>query len=224
MIPKIIHYCWFGPNPLPKMVEMCIETWKEHLSGYQLMFWNETNSPMDHPFVQQAYARGKYAFVSDYVRLWAVYEYGGIYLDTDMFLIKPLDSFLEQEIFFGYEDANSSCINAAIFGAVQSHEFIRSVLDKYNGLVLSKDVTSITIPLIVTSTYHEVNSKENIKIFSYDYFYPFPHKRRKSKKFIKFASANTYAIHLWNFSWLTTREKILLRFIWLGKAMGLNKG
>ncbi len=223
MIPKIIHYCWFGPNAMPKMVEMCVSTWKEHLVGYEFMFWNESNSPMDFPFVKEAYAKGKYAFVSDYVRLWAVSRHGGIYLDTDMYLLKPLDDFLIFEFFSGYEEANEINISAGIFGAQPNNEYIDAVLQRYSEIKIGYDFTQIAIPLILTETYRTYSQKETLTIFNYRYFYPFPHKDRRKKDFLAYATTETYAIHLWNFSWLSFSEKIFLRFIWAAKFLGLVK-
>jgi Mannosyltransferase OCH1 and related enzymes len=222
MIPKIIHYCWFGPNPFPDIVKMCIDTWKVHLPDYKFMLWNENNSPMSHPFVQAAYSKGKYAFVSDYIRIWAVNKYGGIYLDTDMYVIKPFEKLLYDEVFFGYEDEKNT-INAAIFGSIQDSIFLNVLLEEYNNVKIVYDFTEITIPIIATNTFNKLKEKDNIKIYNYKTFYPLPQKRRRSKRFLKYASNETYTIHLWNVSWLSIYEKIILRFIWAAKYLGLLK-
>ena len=101
MIPKIIHYCWFGPNKLNNTAINCIKSWKKNLPDYQIKLWNEKNVNLDIPFVNKAYAANKYAFVSDYIRLWAIYNEGGIYLDTDMLVLKSLDPFLNYSCFLG---------------------------------------------------------------------------------------------------------------------------
>ena len=102
MIPKIIHYCWFGNTPIPLTAHKCLESWKKYLPEYEIILWNEENSPMKIPFVRDAYKAKKYAFVADYVRIWAVYTYGGIYMDTDMLVIRPMGELLEKlELFFG---------------------------------------------------------------------------------------------------------------------------
>lgn len=206
MIPKIIHYCWFGPNPMPEKVYMCIDTWKKHLPDYELKLWNEENSPMNHRFVKDAYEKKKYAFVSDYVRLWALYEYGGVYLDTDMYIVKSLNSFLLHEFFLGSESANDIILSAGIIGCIPKNDFVGNALKSYDDIVLNVDISKFSIPLVLTSLYENYNIKEDIVIYPYDYFYPFPFKKRKQKNFMKYATINTYAIHLWNFSWLSSRE------------------
>ena len=106
MIPKIIHYCWFGPKPFSRTVKKCLKTWHKHLSDYEFCFWNEQtcatyaeqhhlSNPMEHPFVQSAYKAQKYAFVADYVRFWALYHIGGIYLDTDMYVLRSFTPLLQ---------------------------------------------------------------------------------------------------------------------------------
>ena len=93
---KYIHYCWFGDKPLPKLAKKCIESWKKYLPDYELKEWNESNSNVEEcPFIKEAYENKKWAFVADYVRTKAMYEYGGIYFDTDMEIIKPIDELLD---------------------------------------------------------------------------------------------------------------------------------
>ena len=106
MIPKIIHYCWFGRNPKPRLAKKCIKSWKKCCLNYKIIEWNEDNfdisvAPL---YVRQAYEAKKWAFVTDYVRLWAMVNYGGIYMDTDVEVIKPLDQFLHHEAFSGFEN------------------------------------------------------------------------------------------------------------------------
>lgn len=106
MIPKIIHYCWFGGGPKPKSVEKYIRSWKKYCSDYEIIEWNEDNfdissSPL---YVKQAYAAKKWAFVSDYARLKVVFECGGIYFDTDVQVIKNIDTLLQYDTFFGFEN------------------------------------------------------------------------------------------------------------------------
>ncbi len=106
MIPKTIHYCWFGRNPKPKLAKKCIKSWKIYCRGYEIIEWNEDNfdlalAPL---YVRQAYEAKKWAFVTDYVRLWAMTQYGGIYMDTDVEVVRSLDRFLEHRAFSGFED------------------------------------------------------------------------------------------------------------------------
>ena len=104
MIPKIIHYCWFGGNELPEMAKRCINSWKQVLPEYKIIRWDESNFDICNTYVKEAYENKKYAFVTDYVRLYTMYTYGGIYMDTDVEVLKPLDKFLVNKAFSGFEN------------------------------------------------------------------------------------------------------------------------
>ena len=105
MIPKIIHYCWFGKNPLPPLAIKCIESWKKYLPDYEIKKWNEDNFDVNIiPYTQEAYKAKKYACVSDYARFWILYKYGGLYFDTDVEVIKPLDAIIARGPFMGCEN------------------------------------------------------------------------------------------------------------------------
>ena len=105
MIPKVIHYCWFGRNPLPPFAVKCIESWKKFLPGYEIKEWNEDNFDVNIiPYTQEAYEARKYAFVSDYARFYILYHHGGIYFDTDVEVIKSIDDIIERGAFMGCEN------------------------------------------------------------------------------------------------------------------------
>ena len=107
MIPKIIHYCWFGHKTLPKSAQKCIASWKRYFPDYEIYEWNETNFDVNTiPFTQEAYERKKYAFVSDYARFWILYHYGGLYFDTDVQVIRPMDDVLARGAFMGIEKSH----------------------------------------------------------------------------------------------------------------------
>ena len=104
MIPKVIHYCWFGKKPLPPLAVNCIDSWKKFCPDYEIIEWNEKNFDINsNTYVREAYENKKWAFVSDYVQLYALYNYGGIYMDTDVQVLKPLDAFLNDQAFSGFE-------------------------------------------------------------------------------------------------------------------------
>src|SRR5690606_23315459 len=124
--PKVIHYCWFGNKKKPPLVVDCISSWKLYLPEFDIIEWNEKNTDLNHPFLKKTFKLKKWAFVSDFVRLKVLYEFGGIYLDTDMLILKPLDVFLKDNCFFGAED--DKYINAAIIGASKEHPFIKECL------------------------------------------------------------------------------------------------
>ena len=104
MIPKIIHYCWFGGNPLPEQVKKMISTWKKYCPDYEIKEWNESNFNLDTCiYAKEAYTTKKWAFITDYVRLKVIYDYGGIYMDTDVEVCKNLDELLKWDAFSGFE-------------------------------------------------------------------------------------------------------------------------
>ena len=105
MIPKIIHYCWFGRNPLPELAQKCIASWRKYLPDYEIKEWNEDNFDVNMiPYTAEAYKAKKYAFVSDYARFWILYKYGGLYFDTDVEVIKPMDDIIARGPFMGCEN------------------------------------------------------------------------------------------------------------------------
>lgn len=132
-IPKIIHYCWFGRGPKKDLIKSCIESWHKFLPEYEIIEWNEDNFDIDSvPYVKQAYETKKWAFVSDYVRLWAIYNYGGIYLDTDVEVKKSLDCFLKHDFFTGFESWEFPF--TATFGAKKGNLFVKRLMDYYDNL------------------------------------------------------------------------------------------
>ncbi len=232
MIPKKIHYCWFGPAPLPKLVRKCMQTWREVMPDYEICLWNEENSPMNHPFVKQAYAAKKYAFVADYVRFWALHNYGGVYLDTDMYVLRRFDDLLDANFFCGWETPMTpsgdnggasvpniiSCgaLGACALGACALGEVTEAILKHYDGLTFdAKDLNPYIVPRIITPILWE--RKKDITIYPYDYFYPFPFEEREKRNFLDYKTVNTYAIHLWDLSWGTWHDKLMRRVVKLYK-------
>lgn len=140
-IPKVIHYCWFGKNPKDKTVRRCIRSWRRRCPGYEIVEWNESNFDVNAvPYTAQAYARGKWAFVSDYARLKIVYDHGGVYLDTDVELKKPLDALLQCPGYLGLERVNGVFqVNTGLgFGAERGHPLVGRLLESYRGLSFLK--------------------------------------------------------------------------------------
>ena len=133
MIPKIIHYIWVGGKEKPADIKRCMATWKKHLEGYKVIEWNELNFDIEqHPFVKAAYEAKKWAYVSDYIRAYAIYNYGGIYLDTDILLLDNFDDFLNHRAFVGFENPNYPF--TAAFGAEKGHPLVKDMLDYYDEL------------------------------------------------------------------------------------------
>ena len=127
-IPKIIHYCWFGGGPISAESQKCMESWKKYCPDYKISEWNDQNFDIStNRYAQQAYEANKYAFVSDYVRLAVLYEYGGIYLDTDVELVRPLDELLELPGFMGFQ-TNNEVATGLGFGARKGNSVVQALL------------------------------------------------------------------------------------------------
>ena len=210
MIPKKIHFCWFGPNEYSPLVEKCMSSWHKKLEGWEICLWNEENSPINHPFIIQALKDKRYAFVADYVRFYVLYHHGGIYLDTDIELVKALDPLLENDFFAGFEDIKKGYIGTGIIGSIAGHVYLERVLTYYD--TLKKYETS---PSVLTRIYKE-NHIDNVCLYPYDYFFPYnPYDTEQKVKqlFYSDISFNTYAIHHWNYSWKKTKFQKILEFI-----------
>ncbi len=222
MIPRVIHYCWFGKKRKPKLVLDCIESWRNFLPDYKIVEWNESNSDLSHHFALEAYKKRKWAFVADIVRLQVLYSAGGIYLDTDIILVKKLDGLLQHNCFFGAED--NQYVNCAIVGAEKGNDLICEILNAYREIIIhdKQNWESITIPIIatkiikknvtvdldLTSTIHT----PNITIYNKNYFYPLPnHLKNDRANFKKYITIETYAVHLWSSSWVEYNEYQFLK-------------
>ena len=224
-IPKIIHYCWFGQNPLPKLAQKCIKSWKKYCPDYQIMRWDETNFDINsNSYTKQAYQAKRYAFVSDYARLSALYNYGGIYLDTDMELIKNLDEFLIHPAFIGFQstyrlDPDLLDIGMAIIGAQKKNKFIGGLLNTYSSLPFftngGQDLTTNTLRTLryLRKSYNLqlINSFQDlgaVAVYPSEYFYP-------SNYYFRKFTPNTCAIHYYATSWYSKSKmfKMILSFI-----------
>lgn len=133
MIPKIIHYCWFGENPLPELAQKCIASWEKYCPDYEIKEWNENNFDLNGcAFVKEAYEAKKWAFVSDFARLKIIYEEGGIYLDTDVEILKSFDTLLGNKCFLG-EETSGFVATGLGFGAEKYNPIIKELLEMYIG-------------------------------------------------------------------------------------------
>ncbi|MBQ7231932.1 MAG: glycosyl transferase [Lachnospiraceae bacterium] len=182
-IPRIIHYCWFGGTEPTEEVKRCIKSWEKYCPDYQIIRWDESNYDYaKYTFAKEAYERKKWAFVSDVARLDVVYQYGGIYLDTDVELVKPIDFLLKEQAFMGIE--RGRLVNTGLgFGARAGHKLIGENLDAYSQMKFVKDngeLNLIPCPQVTTAILVQYGFKrrdemqiiEDIKIFSSEYFCP----------------------------------------------------
>lgn len=207
MIPKVIHYCWFGRNPLPPLATKCIASWKKFLPDYEIKEWNEDNFDVNIiPYTKEAYEAKKYAFVSDYARFWILYRYGGIYFDTDVEVIKPLDDIIERGGFMGLE-SNLNCNPGLGLGCAPNLNQYKKILDRYGTLHFKHADSSLNLKTVVEYT-SELLIKEglsnkpgiqkinDIYIYPSEYFCPINIITKKIH-----ITQNTRTIHHYMGSW-----------------------
>ena len=222
-IPKIIHYCWFGGNPLPELAQKCIASWKKYLPDYEIKEWNESNFDVfQAPYVAEAYRLKRYAHVSDYARFWILYHHGGIYFDTDVELIRPIDDLLELGSFAGFEcpegssfDNPNGNLNPGLGVAVPpNHQFFKGMLDYYNHhhyvLWNGKNSGNITpkATKFLDFDHKEVLEGGVIKvsgliIYPIEYFCPLNYYTGEMN-----ITANTRTIHHYMASWVKKRSHL----------------
>ena len=220
---KYIHYCWFGGKKLPRLAKKCIRSWKKYLPDYEIICWNEENAGLDEcPFVREAYAAKKWAFVADYVRVKALCTYGGIYFDTDMMLKKNIEFLLKKPAFVGVED--SGYVAAGVWGAKSPNSFLaEEVLKFYRAQTHfnDRDLYAITIPVIMTRILKEkgflqgcnkVQVVSDTYIYPREYFYPLSYDYQNN-----IFTKNTCMVHYADGSWTSKTEK---RDIWLIRRFG----
>lgn len=218
MIPKIIHYCWFGRNPLPELALNCIESWKKHLSNYEIKEWNEDNYDVRKiPYISQAYDAKKYAFVSDYARFDILYQYGGIYFDTDVEVIKDLTPIINAGAFMGIEYAGA--INAGLgIGSPARTEIFNEILDSYAKEKFLNSDGSLNLKTVVTRVsdiFREygfnndqiIQDVKGYKIYPTEYFCPKDYQTGSLN-----LTEKTFTIHHYDGSWLSEEAKKRLIF------------
>lgn len=216
-IPKTIHYCWFGNKEKSKIVKECIESWKEKCPDYEIREWNENNFDINiNKYVSEAYQMKKYAFLADYARLWIVYNFGGIYFDTDVELIKNIDDLLKYEAFFASED--NIHINTGLgFGAKKNNKLIKTIMHEYENIsfiqkngTIDKTTCTVRNTRIIKEYYNnEIYDfsksyvKDNMCFLPKEYFCPLNHETGKMNK-----TENTYGIHWFSGTWMNWEDKL----------------
>lgn len=225
MIPKIIHYCWFGHNPLPPLAKKCITSWKKYLPDYEIIEWNEDNFDVNGiHYTKEAYQAGKYAFVSDYARFWILYHYGGLYFDTDVEVIKPIDNIISKGPFMGreiFQYESGDDINPGLgIGATSGMDIFKEILNVYKTKRFYNNDGTLNLTTVVTVTTkilsnHEKHQLDNgvfqiggINIYPTEYFCP---KNYYTGEII--ITPNTVAIHHYDASWKSNKDKLKKRII-----------
>lgn len=243
MIPKVIHYCWFGHNTLPKSALKCIDSWKKYFPDYEIKEWNEDNFDVDIiPYTKEAYKAKKFAFVSDYARFWILYNHGGIYFDTDVKVIKQFDDIVSRGAFMGREAGaylKNICkyqgeglgVNPGLgLGVNPGHPIYKELLDLYDSLSFTnkdgslntKTIVSYTSEILVKHGLGDDNNHlqniEGIWIYPASVFCPMDHTRGCKLTI----TPQTVSIHLYDSSWtdhtsfqykLHVIKKILVRIL-----------
>lgn len=226
MLPKKIHYCWFGRTPLPKTAQKCIASWRKYLPEYEIIEWNENNFDVNEiPYTAQAYNAGKFAFVSDYARFKVLYEQGGIYFDTDVEVIKPMNEIMERGPFMGvevgicndkrYRKYQHSLVAPGLgIAAVPGMDFYKRVLDHYANIQFgtnADEYNTTTVGEHVTSllqsygykTSKEIQLVNGIYIYPPDWFNPLDDATGKLR-----ITKNTVSIHWYTKSWLDNQSTL----------------
>ena len=212
MIPKIIHYCWFGNGPMPEKEKKCIESWKKFFPDYEIKRWDETNFNYSScKFARQAYEKKQYAFVSDYARAKILFEEGGLYLDTDVEILKPFPEMVDGSGFMGFERRHF--IGTAVIAAEKNNQVIKKLLEYYEQhefLMKDGSMDNIANVSVLTDVLREYDLQlggerqtvAGFEIFNREFFYP---KKLDEDKFR--ITDETCAIHRCSNSWMSERER-----------------
>lgn len=231
MIPKTIHYCWFGRNPLPASAVKCIESWRKFFPDYEIREWNEDSFDVDSiPYTSEAYKARKYAFVSDYARFWILYKYGGIYFDTDVEVIRPMDDIIARGAFMGVEVVwkYPQVAPGLGIGVEPGHRIYKQAIDHYkntpfvfqDGVIKHESIVPMTTRLLIEAGLQpggELQEVDGIWIYPVDYFNPFDDVKGVLRK-----TPNTRSIHWYAATWQQRNpfKKWLSR--WVHRVFGLR--
>lgn len=224
-IPKVIYYCWFGKGSMPSLAEKCIESWRKYCPQYKIVCINEENFDItQNKYAKQAYEAGKWAFVSDYARLKVLYEQGGVYFDTDVELIKPIDKLIEENGYMGFDD-NGVVSTGLGFACEKGNEAVGAMLADYDDIPFilpdgSYDLTPCPDrnTKVLLNLGMDINNKNQIfmgiRMLPEDFLCPMKYYTGKKK-----ITKNTYSIHHFSASWISATAK---RTIFVKRIVGVK--
>lgn len=222
MIPKIIHYCWFGRGEMPQQSKECIDSWHKFMPDWEYKLWNEGNFDVNvNRYVREAYESGKYAFVSDYARLVVLKEYGGVYMDVDFLAFKSFAPLLSYKAFAGFEGSKKNPVMMGVIASEADGQWVKEQLALYDGLRFARDDGSLDmmpnttrISLSMQRNGFVPNGKEqdyeDLHIFPVDFFCP----RQTTGEYLK--TENTYCDHIGTCSWDFSQDK----YFWIRRIVG----
>lgn len=230
MIPKIIHYCWLSGDPIPADLQRCMKSWKRHLPDYEFMLWDTNRFPLEQStWVSEAFEQKKYAFAADYIRIYALYHYGGIYLDMDVEVLKSFNPLLELPMVVGFDHHADKFMEVATWGVVKEHLALKIVLDFYDTrsfVRIDGSLDTEVMPQVVSRVLQEAGysfiavhsimeayrviatNEKAIPIFPREWFCPLDWYTYKLNK-----TADTFSIHHYKGAWLPQdirRERAIL--------------
>lgn len=216
MIPHIIHYCWYGEKKMPLLAQKCIESWKQYFPGWEIRLWNENNSPVQNSYLQTAYSNQKWSNMTNFMRLYALKNFGGIYLDTDVEVIKPFDFINNYSCFVGFENSRNDAamsINNAVIGAEANHPFVATCFEKLLHQFDGMEESHLSGPGLTTTVLKEMGLVKNqeqeidgVHVFSREAFHPFDWDDVFTYSCVK---SGTYSIHYWDLSWKDTATELI---------------
>lgn len=213
MIPPKIHYCWFGGGERSPLLQRCIESWARVMPEYPVKEWNETNSPPDNAYTRATYAARQWSRLSNYIRLHALYTEGGIYLDTDVEVIRSFTPLLTRECFVGFQQPEEDVdwVNNAVVGAERGHHYLRLCMERTLRLYEEEGIF-YRGPAVATAILKEWGLRSyglqelcGVTICPAEYFYPYPWFGKFSPDCIK---ETTYCVHHWAGSWLEPEKRV----------------
>jgi mannosyltransferase OCH1-like enzyme len=211
MIPKTIHYIWFGNNPKNDDILDCISSWEQLCPGFKIVEWNELNFPIEkYPFASRAYNEKLWAYAADYARLQILEEHGGFYLDTDMLLCQSLSPLTDKRCVIGEE--SPGILNAAIMGAEPHHPFIQALKKEYDD---DPEQKFSTIPLVMSKLFSTFPDKTSVTVYPPKTFYPFTIDEIKTFHG-QDLGPDVIGVHLWHYSWGSPLNKFF-------KKIGIHK-